>query len=195
MKFIVSIILLLSILLRCQAVIELTDENFSALVQKENEWLVDFYADWCGFCKRFESTFYEAERQLQLSEYKNVQVGVVNVETNPGLAARFLISRLPTVVYIKNHEVRPLPVLKTVSDVVSFVTLEKWQEVSPKSGLVSPFSLFGKLLGFVGKFVKKASTFSSPWTLIGGLSGFLVLVLCLPFIYDKLKNTEKKKTQ
>ncbi|RCI03354.1 thioredoxin- transmembrane protein 4, partial [Rhizopus stolonifer] len=195
MRFIVSIILLLSILAQCKAVIEITDENFSSMVQKHDEWLIDFYADWCGFCQRFESTFYEAERQLQLSSYKHVQVGIVNVETNPGLAARFFISRLPTVVHIKNHEVRPLASLKSVNDVVSFVTLENWRQVEAKSGFVSPFSLFGKLLGLVGRLVKKASTFSSPWTLIGCLSGFLILVLCLPLIFDKLKKTDKMKTQ
>jgi hypothetical protein len=31
-------------------------------------------------------------------------MGIVNVETNPGLAARFFVSRLPTVVHIKDQE-------------------------------------------------------------------------------------------
>ncbi|KAG1462155.1 hypothetical protein G6F46_004141 [Rhizopus delemar] len=166
------------------------------MVQKNDEWLIDFYADWCGYCQRFESTFYEAERQLQLSSYKHVQVGVVNVDTNPGLAARFFISRLPTVIHVKNHEVRVLTSIKTVNDIVGFVTLENWHQVDPKSGFLSPFSLFGKLLGFVGKTVKMASNYSSPWTLIGVLTGFLILVLCLPIIIDKLnKKIDKVKEQ
>ncbi|ORE09592.1 thioredoxin-like protein [Rhizopus microsporus var. microsporus] len=98
------IVLLLGLIALCWAAVELTDDNFSQVVGKQDEWLVDFYADWCGYCQRFESTFDEAERQLQLSNYKHVQIGKVNVDTNPGLAARFFISRLPTVVHIKDHQ-------------------------------------------------------------------------------------------
>jgi hypothetical protein len=54
----------------------------------------------------------------------------------------------------------------------------------------------GKLLGFVGKTVKMASNYSSPWTLVGVLTGFLILVLFLPIIIDKLnKKTDKVKEQ
>ncbi|CAO3669151.1 unnamed protein product [Rhizopus stolonifer] len=42
MRFIVSIILLLSILAQCKAVIEITDENFSSMVQKHDEWSLTF---------------------------------------------------------------------------------------------------------------------------------------------------------
>ncbi|CEG68093.1 hypothetical protein RMATCC62417_04415 [Rhizopus microsporus] len=191
------IVLLFGLIALCWAAVELTDDNFSKVVGKQDEWLVDFYADWCGYCQRFESTFDEAERQLQLSNYKHVQVGKVNVDTNPGLAARFFISRLPTVVHIKDHQVRSLPSIKTVSDVVGFITLEQWRQIDPKSGIVSPFSLFGRLLGFVGSIVKKASTYSSPWTLIGILSGILACILCLPVILDRFNNKkiDTKKTQ
>ncbi|KAI8378804.1 thioredoxin-like protein, partial [Choanephora cucurbitarum] len=74
------------------------------LVTKEDEWIVDFYADWCSYCKKAAPRIEAAERLLRLSSHKHVKVGLVNVETSPALAARFLISRLPTVVHIKDHQ-------------------------------------------------------------------------------------------
>ncbi|KAI8328406.1 thioredoxin-like protein [Blakeslea trispora] len=86
------------------ALVQLTDDNFSELVTKQDEWVIDFYADWCSYCKKAAPRIEAAERLLSLSSHKHVKVGLVNVETSPALAARFLISRLPTVVHIKDHE-------------------------------------------------------------------------------------------
>lgn len=35
---------------------------------------------------------------------KDVKFGSVNIEHNPGLGARFFVSRLPTLVHIKDHQ-------------------------------------------------------------------------------------------
>lgn len=62
------------------------------------------YADWCGYCKRIEPKFQATDRLLRMSDYPHVKLGKVNVETNPGLSARFFISRLPTIVHVKDHQ-------------------------------------------------------------------------------------------
>ncbi|KAI8647142.1 thioredoxin-like protein [Parasitella parasitica] len=191
MKYLcVSLTLLLACLTFCKAaIVQVTDENFTDLVGKDDEWLLDFYADWCGYCKRLEPKYQAAERLLSMSSHSHVKVGAVNVETNPGLAARFFVSRLPTIVHIKDHEVRSLKPTQRENEIVSFVTMEEWRQVDPKSGLISPFSLFGKLVGFTGKTVKKLSSYS-PWTLIGVLTGFLIFAISLPVILSKKDSKE-----
>lgn len=165
-------------------IVDLTDENFSDLIQKEDEWLIDFYADWCGYCKRIEPKFQAADRLLRMSDYTHVKLGKVNVETNPGLSARFFISRLPTIVHVKDHQVRLVKNTQRENDIVSFVTLEEWREVDPQSGFIAPFSLFGKLVGFAGKTVKRLSS-HSPWTLIGVMTGALIFAFSLPVLLGK----------
>ncbi|CEP11409.1 hypothetical protein [Parasitella parasitica] len=193
-----SLGILITVLLAClafckAAIIQVTDENFADLVGKEDEWLLDFYADWCGYCKRLEPKYQAAERMLSMSTHSHVKVGAVNVETNPGLAARFFVSRLPTIVHIKNHEVRTLKPPQRENDIVSFVTMEEWREVDPKSGLISPFSLFGTLVGFTGKMVKKLSSYS-PWTLIGVLTGFLIFAISLPVMLSNRSAERQDET-
>ncbi|KAI8975434.1 thioredoxin-like protein [Mycotypha africana] len=187
MKPVYSIlVLVITFITFCKAaIVQLTDENFSDLVKKEDEWLIDFYADWCGYCKRLEPKFQAADRMLKFDKtHSHVQLGKVNVDNNPGLAARFFISRLPTLVHIKDREVRQVQSTRTDNDIISFVTLEQWRDVKPKNGLLSPFSLFGHLVGFTGKLVKKVSSYS-PWTLIGLLTGFLILSFGLLVLSNK----------
>ncbi|GAN05043.1 hypothetical protein MAM1_0080d04512 [Mucor ambiguus] len=166
------LILLFAVILAClacckAAVVQITDENFTDLIGKDDEWLIDFYADWCGYCKRLEPKYHAAERMLSKSSHSHVKVGAVNVETNPGLAARFFVSRLPTIVHIKDHQVRSLKPTQRENDIISFVTMEEWRDVEPKSGLISPFSLLQRKDGWIyrqgGEKVISLFTMDTHW--------------------------------
>ena len=37
--------------------IVLTSRNFDSSISDGNVWLIEFYASWCGHCKRFEPTY------------------------------------------------------------------------------------------------------------------------------------------
>jgi len=60
--------------------------------------LVDFYADWCGYCNKQQEVLDE------LSE-NNFWIGKVDCDKNPELAKKYGIEGLPTMILFKNGKV------------------------------------------------------------------------------------------
>ena len=69
------------------------------VVQSEKPVIVDFYADWCGPCKRLAPIFEELSKEVdEVSFYK------VNVEDASELAAQFSVQSIPTLILFKGGE-------------------------------------------------------------------------------------------
>lgn len=70
----------------------LTAENFASTVEGNEVVLVDFWADWCGPCKRFGPIFEEAS-----DRHEDVVFGKVDTEDARDLAAALEIQSIPTI--------------------------------------------------------------------------------------------------
>jgi len=81
--------------------LQFTDENFEQEVLKASELVVvDLYADWCGPCKMVGPVI---EQLAQ--ENADVKVGKVNVDHSPGIAQKYKVMTIPTILFFKNGEV------------------------------------------------------------------------------------------
>ena len=82
---------------------EVNEENFEAEVLKSTQpVLVDFWATWCGPCKMLSPVLEEIAGE-QAGRAKVVKV---NVDDNQGLAQRYGIQAIPTLLYFSSGEVR-----------------------------------------------------------------------------------------
>ena len=82
---------------------EINESNFAAeVLQSPQPVVVDFWAEWCGPCKMLAPALEEIAKE----QAGRVKIAKVNVDENPGLAQRYRIQSIPTLLYFVNGEVR-----------------------------------------------------------------------------------------
>lgn len=86
--------------------ITITKTNFETEVKSfKGEVLLDFWASWCGPCRMLSPIIDEIAEETPA-----LKVGKVNVDDEPDLAAAFGVQSIPTVVIIKDGEVKEISV-------------------------------------------------------------------------------------
>lgn len=101
------------------AVIVLDNSNFDQIVNQNDIMLVEFYAPWCGHCKRLEPEYEKAAQELKGS----IPIGKVNAdeEQNKVLASRFGIKGFPTLKIFRKGNPTDYSGERTAQGIVSYM--------------------------------------------------------------------------
>lgn len=75
----------------------LTSASFNQTLRSCKKAVIDFWAEWCGPCRRFAPVFEELSK-----EFPDVSFCKCNTDENPDIAQEFFIFSIPTTLYIKD---------------------------------------------------------------------------------------------
>lgn len=82
--------------------LEITDNNFEeTVINQDKVAVLDFWADWCGPCKVIAPFIEELAQEYD----GKAVIGKVNVDDNGGVAIKYGIRNIPTVLFIKGGKV------------------------------------------------------------------------------------------
>ncbi|WOL08851.1 protein disulfide isomerase-like 2-3 isoform X2 [Canna indica] len=88
------------------ASIALTSQNFDELVIKSKDlWLVEFFAPWCGHCKKLAPEWKKASINLK----GKVKLGHVDCDAEKSLMSRFNVQGFPTILVFGLDKSSPYP--------------------------------------------------------------------------------------
>ena len=108
--------------------VEITENTFDDFVENNKCVLIDCWAPWCGPCRRMGPIIDELSADLE----GKVAVGKLNTDEAEGIAARFGITAIPTLLMFKDKVmIDPLVGLRSKDDILRYMAANGMIE-SPK---------------------------------------------------------------
>uniref|UniRef100_A0A7N0TUU9 protein disulfide-isomerase n=1 Tax=Kalanchoe fedtschenkoi TaxID=63787 RepID=A0A7N0TUU9_KALFE len=146
-------------------VVVLTEENFDQEVGQDRGALVEFYAPWCGHCKKLAPEFEKLGASFKRA--KSILIGKVDCDDNKGVCGKYGVSGYPTIQWFPKGSLEPQKYegQRTAEALAEFVNKEGGTNVKiasvPSSVVVLTADTFDKVVLDETKDV--LVEFYAPW--------------------------------
>ncbi|XP_062143972.1 probable protein disulfide-isomerase A6 [Alnus glutinosa] len=105
-------------------VVVLTDDNFDKEVGQDRGALVEFYAPWCGHCKKLAPEYEKLGTSFKKA--KSTMIGKVDCDSHKDLCSKYGVSGYPTIQWFPKGSLEPKKYegARTAEALVEFVNTE-----------------------------------------------------------------------
>lgn len=92
--------------------IYLKNEDLNEII-KEGNYLIDFYAEWCGPCKMLEPILEKIKEKINIIK--------INVDNHRTLAQEYKVMSIPTIMFFKDGDKK--------TELIGFQNIETLEEI------------------------------------------------------------------
>ncbi|KAF5952148.1 hypothetical protein HYC85_010092 [Camellia sinensis] len=146
-------------------VVVLTEDNFEKEIGQDRDALVEFYAPWCGHCKKLAPEFEKLGTSFKKA--KSILIGKVDCDEHKSLCTKYDVSGYPTIHWFPKGSLKPKEYegAHTPEALVAFVNIEGGTNVKiaeiPSSVVILTFDNFDEIV--LDKTKDVLVEFYAPW--------------------------------
>jgi len=78
---------------------ELDSEKLDEITKSDETWIIDFWAEWCGPCKKLAPIYEEVSEEIEEANF-----GKVDMEEHQQLGGKMGVRALPTLLIMKGGD-------------------------------------------------------------------------------------------
>merc|ERR1719295_2502884 len=103
-----------------EGVLVLTEDNFQSAIESHSQLLVEFYAPWCGHCKKLAPEYSSAAQQLA-EKGAEAKLAKVDATEHKELGQKFGVKGYPTLKFFKNGVAQDYTGGRTADTIVQWI--------------------------------------------------------------------------